>query len=188
VPGPACPSCRQGPRFVDRSRAVGEYDGALRDIIHAFKYSGRRSLARPLATLMKARGGEMLATADCVVPVPLHWRREYRRGFNQARELARHLGPPVFDALARTRHTPPQVELAADRRRANVERAFRPRRHMLKKPRSIEGLKIVLVDDVSTTGATLEACARVLKEAGASEVCALTTARVVTRRRGTPNP
>ena len=119
---------------------------------------------------------------DCVVPVPLHWRREYPRGFNQAREIARHLGPPVTDVLVRRRATRAQVELAADRRRANVAGAFALRRGWCF-DHSIRGKKLLLVDDVSTTGATLEACARVLKEAGASEVYALTAARVVTMRR-----
>jgi len=133
---------------------------------------------------MRARGLELLEEADCVVPVPLHWRREYHRGFNQARELAKHLGRPIIDVLVRKRHTRPQVELAADRRRENVETAFGLRRPLFRTLRSIEGARVVIVDDVSTTGATLEACARVLKEAGASEVYALTAARVVTRRRG----
>jgi ComF family protein len=132
---------------------------------------------------MRSTGIELLEEADGIVPVPLHWRKEYRRGFNQARELARHLGRPVIDALVRRRNTRPQVELAADRRHANVEAAFGLRGRLFRKPRRLDGLRLLLVDDVSTTGATLEACARVLKEAGASEVCALTAARVVTRRR-----
>ena len=168
---------------MNRSRAVGEYDGTLREIIHAFKYSGRRSLAGPIASLMRVRGTELLDKADYVVPVPLHWRREYHRGFNQARELARHLNVPLADVLVRRRHTRPQVELDADRRYTNVQAAFTLRKHWLSRSRSIEGAKIVLVDDVSTTGATLEACAKVLREAGASAVYTLTAARVVTRRR-----
>lgn len=131
---------------------------------------------------MRQRGRELLEEADCVVPVPLHWRREYQRGFNQAREIARHLGPPVVDALVRRRATRAQVELAADRRRANVAGAFIVRRSWLRAPR-IRGRKVLLIDDVSTTGATLESCACVLKAFGASEVYALTAARVVTRRR-----
>jgi ComF family protein len=178
-----CPNCRGRERVVRRARAVGEYDGTLRDIIHAFKYSGRRSLAGPIASLMRGRGIELLDQADYVVPVPLHWRREYHRGFNQARELARHFDLPLVDALVRRRHTRPQVELAADRRHMNVQKAFALRRRWLSRLRSIEGAKFLLIDDVSTTGATLEACAKVLKEAGASAVYTLTAARVVTRRR-----
>lgn len=170
---------------ITRARAIGEYEGTLREIIHALKYSRRISLARPLAEQMRQRGRELLDEAECVVPVPLHWRREYQRGFNQAREIARHLGPPVLDALVRRRATRAQVELAADRRRANVAGAFRVRRRWLCAPR-IQGRKLLLVDDVSTTGATLESCAAVLKAFGASDVYALTAARVVARWRQRP--
>ena len=144
-----CANCCSGDRFVSRSRAIGEYDGTLREIIHALKYAGRRSLARPLAALMRARGAELVDDADRVVPVPLHWRRQYARGFNQARELGRHLDLPVVDALVRVRHTRAQVELAADRRWANVAGAFRLRRGLLGGP-GIRGMKVLLIDDVST--------------------------------------
>jgi ComF family protein len=158
---------------------VGVYDGTLREILHAFKYEGRRTLAAPLARLMAEAGRELLATAVVAVPVPLHRRRERSRGFNQARDLALGLGCPIADALTRTRATPSQTDLPAARRHANVRDAFAVG------PRSragIDGRVVVLVDDVSTTGATLEACARALKDAGAREVRALTAARVVTRR------
>ena len=181
-PQSLCAHCRAGTSAVKRACAVGEYEGTLREIIHALKYSGRHSLARPLAERMRQRGRDMLEEVDGVVPVPLHWRREYQRGFNQAREIARHLGPPVIDALIRRRSTRPQVELASDRRRANVEGAFRLRQRWFGRSRVVHQ-RMVLVDDVSTTGATLEACARVLKEGGASEVYALTAARVVSRQR-----
>lgn len=177
----SCPSCHGRELIVDKSRAVGEYEGSLREVIHALKYDGRRSLAQPLAVLMRSHGAALLEQADCIVPVPLHWRREYQRGFNQARELARHLGLPMVDALVRRRHTRRQVELAADRRHSNVEHAFGLRRRWLRN--RLNAMTVALVDDVSTTGATLESCARALKAAGASEVYALTAARVVTRRR-----
>jgi ComF family protein len=150
-------------------------------MIHALKYDARRSLARHLAAEMKASAVELIARADCVTPVPLHWWRRHRRGFNQARELARHLDLPLIDALIRTRHTRAQVELAAPHRWTNVQGAFGVR-HVYRSRRSIQGLTIVLVDDVSTTGATLEECAKVLKEAGAAAVYAITAARVATRR------
>ena len=104
------------------------YDGALRAIVHALKYDGRRSLARPLGGLMRERGAELLAGADCAVPVPLHRSRRRRRGFNQADDLARHLGLPVVPALRRVRATPPQAELPAARRHGNVRGAFAPAR------------------------------------------------------------
>ena len=176
-----CIRCFRHRSAIERARAIGEYDGTLREIIHALKYDGRRSLARPLAGLMCARGAELLKDADCVVPVPLHWRREHSRGFNQARELSRYMGLPVAEALVRTRYTRPQIELAAERRRTNVAGAFRRRLGWLR-PRAIRARKVVLIDDVSTTGATLEACARVLKEDGVSDVYALTAARVISRR------
>lgn len=179
-----CPNC-SGDSFVSRARTVGEYEGTLREIVHALKYSARISLARPLAERMRQRGKDLLDDIDCVVPVPLHWRREYQRGFNQSRELARHLGLPVVEALRRSRATRAQVELAADRRRANVVGAFTLHKGWSRR-RTVCGKNVLLVDDVSTTGATLEACARVLKENGASDVFALTAARVVTRRRSNP--
>ena len=186
--GARCLSCSANSSTVTRARAVGEYEGTLREIIHALKYSGRQSLARPLAERMRHGGSELLENADFIVPVPLHWYREYHRGFNQAREIARHIGLPIMEPLRRCRATRPQVELAADRRRANVHGAFALRREWFH-ARDMRGTRMLLIDDVSTTGATLEACAYVLKEGGASEVFALTAARVVTRRRhDCPNP
>lgn len=168
--------------MVTRARAIGEYEGTLREIIHALKYSGRHSLARPLAERMRQRGRELIGDVDCVVPVPLHWRREYQRGFNQTREIARHLGPPVVEALVRRRATRAQVELPANRRRDNVAGAFTVRRDWFHGP-GIRGKTVLLIDDVCTTGATLDACAEALADGGASEVYALTAARVITRGR-----
>jgi ComF family protein len=178
-----CGDCHGHAHVIGRARAIGEYEGTLREIIHALKYSGRISLACPLAERMRQRGMDLIDEVDCVVPVPLHWRREHQRGFNQAREIARHLGPPLADVLRRVRATRAQVELAADRRRANVIGAFSVRHQRFRGP-DIRGKKLLLVDDVSTTGATLESCARVLEEFGALEVYALTAARVVARGRG----
>jgi ComF family protein len=158
----------------------GEYDGALRAIIHAFKYEGRRSLAAPLAALMRRRGVYDLQGAACVVPVPLHPLRRLQRGFNQAADLARHLDLPVVHALWRVRFTATQTGLTRAERRRNVRDAFR-RSPLLREQRRaalIENRVVVLVDDVWTTGATLAACARMLKQAGAKEVRVLTAARV----------
>jgi predicted amidophosphoribosyltransferase len=207
APPVRCPSCRRLPGQVSRARAIGPYERHLRDIIHAFKYEGRRSLATRLGALMRAHGSDVLAGADLAVPVPLHWRRRHARGFNQAELLARELGLPVRQLLRRRFHTRPQIELPAGARHTNVAGAFaltwrcrlpetgdgagfRLARRWLRqgnppRPRfpRIDGKVIVLVDDVSTTGATLEACARVLLAAGAAEVRALTAARVVSPRR-----
>jgi ComF family protein len=179
VPLARCARCRRRPRIVDRAAAVGAYDGALRAIVHAFKYEGRRSLARPLADLIRRRCGAVLDGASCLVPVPLHPSRRRERGFNQASDLARRLGLPLRPALRRVRATPSQISLPASRRHGNVRDAFAATRHA----RSLGGAIVVLVDDVSTTGATLEACARVLKDVGVVEVRAVTAARAVLSRR-----
>lgn len=172
-----CAVCRRTPGRVSHGRAIGPYEGSLRAIVHALKYDRRPSLARPLAALMRAHGADILDGADVCVPVPLHRARQRSRGFNQAAELARHLGLPVLPALRRTRRTPSQIDLPADQRYANVRGAFVPARGI-----PVRGLVAVLVDDVSTTGATLDACAHVLLEAGAREVRALTAARVASRK------
>jgi ComF family protein len=175
-----CPACRRRPpSAVDVARSAGEYDGALRHIIHAFKYDVRRSLASRLGELLREAGGDLLKEASCVVPVPLHpWRRLYR-GFNQAADLAAALPIPVVHALWRRRMTAPQTGLPAGGRRRNVRGAFclSPllRRRVMRT--MIANRIVVLVDDVRTTGATLDACAHVLKDAGAKEVRALTVAR-----------
>jgi ComF family protein len=174
-----CPRCRRRPPLVRAGRAAGEYEGALRDILHAFKYDGRRVLARPLGTLLRTAGTELLRDVDCVVPVPLHVWRRMRRGFNQADALARQLGRPVVHAVWRARATAPQTGLSAAARRHNVQGAFRIS-PLLSRPahqRWLTDRTIVLIDDVRTTGATLNACAAVLLGAGAREVRALTVAR-----------
>jgi ComF family protein len=175
----ACPRCRRRSSSISVSRAIGSYEGTLRSIVHAFKYDGRRTLARRLATQMRGRNHDMLAGVDVAVPVPLHRSRRRFRGFNQAEELARNLQVPLMRALKRVRATPSQTDLPAGRRHANVRGAF-----SLARGRSVRGLRVVLVDDVCTTGATLESCARVLMDAGAREVRAITAARVVSRARG----
>jgi len=151
--------------------ASGRYEAALRDVIHAFKYEGRRSLAPPLAALMREAGQRVLDGCDCVVPVPLHPWRRLRRGFNQARDLAERLDRPVADALWRIRATPSQMALHADARRTNVRGAF-----VASPLVTVDDRIVTLVDDVRTTGATLDACAQVLLQAGAKEVRALTIA------------
>jgi len=163
---------------VDRSKSAGRYDHALRHIIHAFKYEGRRSLSVRLGTVLRDAGVDVLSDAHCVVPVPLHPWRRLTRGFNQAADLAAGLERPIVHALWRTRATAPQTGLTAAMRRRNVRGAFMMSPLVSARARAVllEGRIVVLVDDVRTTGATLDACARVLKEAGVSEVRALTLA------------
>jgi ComF family protein len=164
------------PHAISWRVAVDAYDGRMKDIIHALKYDRRHSVAPRLAALMREAGAAMLADADGVVPVPLHPWREYRRGFNQARQLAIHLGPPVLPLLKRVRHTASQIDLPRDRRLENVKDAFALTARGSRLP--VPGV-VVLIDDVATTGATLESCAQVLRRSGVKEVRALTAARVV---------
>jgi ComF family protein len=170
--GPVCPAC------WSLVHPGGQYEGTLRHIIHAYKYDCRPSLARPLATLMQASGASILRDADCIVPVPLHFVRRLHRGFNQSALLARHLDRRVVHALWRTRYTTPQTGLTAAERRRNVRHAFRLSPLLSARARAafIENRVVVLIDDVTTTGATLNACARVLEQAGAKEVRTLTIA------------
>jgi ComF family protein len=153
----------------------------MKEIVHALKYDRRRTISPRLGALMRDRGEALLRDADVVVPVPLHPRREYERGFNQADDLARQLGLPVTRLLRRVVFTKPQIELPKDQRRANVRHAFA----INPDPGSLipDPRVVVLIDDVATTGATLEACALVLKRSGAKEVRALTAARVDRGRR-----
>lgn len=183
-------SLRLAPRLSERFAngdalsqlcAVDHYEGRMKEIIHALKYERRRSIAPPLGALMRECGQALLADADVVVPVPLHPRREYERGFNQAEDLAAGLGVPIARMLIRVKHTPSQIELPKHQRQQNVRDAFA----INPAPGSrlpAPGIA-VLIDDVSTTGSTLEACARVLKAGGVKEVRALTAARVVNARR-----
>jgi ComF family protein len=175
-----CPRCRRIPGLVDAARSAGLYEGSLREIVHAFKYEGRRGLAAPLGRMMRAAGASILGDADLIVPVPLHAWRRIRRGFNQADDLARRLDVPVLHALMRVRPTTPQTGLTAAGRRRNVRDAFRVSPFLPRGTRRrLESRIVVLVDDVRTTGATLDACASVLKAAGAREVRALTVARAL---------
>jgi ComF family protein len=170
-----CTRCIRNRRVISCGRSIGPYDGALREILQALKYERRRSLAKPLGALMSKAGGDVLGGADFVVPVPLHFFRQYSRGFNQAAELAHHTGLPVVHALRRRRSTATQTDLPEAQRYANVRGAFGLRRPIP------GGAVVVLIDDVSTTGATLDACAQVLLEAGAKEVRGLTAARATAR-------
>lgn len=180
-----CARCLSHPPHFSIARSAGRYEGPFREIVHAFKYRHRRLLAEPLGRMMRLAGSDVLAGADAAIPVPLHPRRALRRGFNQADDLARQLGLPVWRALRRRRHGPPQASLPASARHRNLELAFGISltwrlRDRLRGP-GLHDRVVVLVDDVMTTGATLEACSRVLTDAGAREIRALTAARAVNR-------
>jgi ComF family protein len=175
-----CTRCAKHPRLITMGRAVGAYEGTLRDVLHVLKYDRRRSVARILGRLMAQSGARVLDGADFLVPVPLHFWRHYRRGFNQASELARHVGVRTVNALRRRRPTATQTDLPEAERHRNVHDAFVVR-YAARAP--LQNAVVVVVDDVSTTGATLDACAAVLLSVGAKEVRALTAARAVSRLR-----
>ncbi len=180
-PEALCAACIARPRAWSRARAALAYDDVSRRPILDLKRSGRRDGLAVMATWMALAGADLLAQADVIVPVPLHYLRLASRGYNQsgwlARALAARTGVPVrLAALERHRATPSQAGLSPRARRRNVRGAFRVRRsHM----GAIRGKRVLLVDDVLTTGATLEASARALRAAGAQDVMALVLARVV---------
>ena len=170
-------SCRRRMPHLARLRAAAAYEAPLSAAIHRFKYNGWRALAGPLASLLTARLAVDGLPASQLVAVPLHGARQRQRGYNQSEELARalraRLGLPVPPGrLLRTRDTPPQVGLDRLRRRDNVAGAF-----AWSGPHG-GGEPVLLIDDVVTTGATLEACAAALKLAGFGRISGITLARV----------
>ena len=179
-PGQVCGACIADPPAYDRARAALIYGDVSRELVLGLKYQGRRDGLVLLAGWMAAAGRPLLDEAELIVPVPLHYFRLVRRGFNQsgwlAASLARASGVRLsVDALKRVRATPIQGGLSATGRRRNVQGAFRVR-GMAKS--LVKGKRVLLVDDVLTTGATAEACTLALKRAGARCVDVLTLARV----------
>lgn len=188
VPGPAClrcghpvdseclcPTCRATPSSLDRITASAVFAPPLREAIHHLKYSNARALAGPLGAHMASYWRQHGLTADAIVPVPLHKSRLAERGYNQSLLLARAVshatGIPLAEKMVvRCKATQQQALLGAAARRENVKDAFECRGHPA-------GLDIALLDDVCTTGSTLEACAAALKAAGAARVWAFTLAR-----------
>lgn len=172
-------AARADPPAYGRARAVALHDGPARRIVHALKYQDRQDLVPMMGLWMFRAGGPVLAEADVIVPVPLHWIRLLRRGFNQAGVLAETVGDAagiaVVQALARQRRTRQQVGLSGSARRRNVAGAFTARDAGRA---GIAGRRVVLVDDVITTGATIDACTRALKAAGAATVDVLAFSRV----------
>ena len=167
--------CRSGLRGFDAAYSFGFYQGKLRELIHLYKYGKVRTLARPLGDLL-LQALPRDEAFDCITPVPLHWRKRWQRGFNQADLLARRVaaaaGMPRSRLLRRLRFTASQASLSHTNRRRNVTAAFGCRR-----PERVAGRRILLIDDVMTTGSTAAACALALKRAGAARVALLTLAR-----------
>lgn len=172
-----CAACHARRPAFDRAKSALVYDDASSSLVLAFKRGDRTHLTEPLGRLAARAGGELLAEADLILPVPLHPRRLFARRFNQAALLARAISKASgvdwdADLLHRRRHTPSQGGLSYRQRRENMRGAFTVKRRL-------DGRRVVLVDDVMTTGATAEACAKALRRAGAQRVALLTLTRVV---------
>jgi ComF family protein len=180
--GTLCAGCLAGSRQFDRARSVFAYDDHSRGLVLALKHGDRHQGVPAFGAWLARAGADLLADAELVAPVPLHWTRLFRRRYNQAALLAgatvRASARPELsfapDLLTRRRRTPSQGHRTRLQRAENVRSAFVLRRH-----ESAEGKRIVLVDDVLTSGATVEECARVLRRAGAARVDVLTLARAV---------
>jgi ComF family protein len=169
------------PPAYQRARAAVRYDDVARTLVHALKYHDRTDLAPAMGRWMARAGEELLGEADVLVPVPLHWRRGWSRRYNQSGALAcvieRQTGVPVVrDALRRIRPTQQQIGLSRSQRATNVQGAFKVSQELAHK---VQGRRVVLVDDVLTSGATTDACARALLRARAAQVDVLVFARVV---------
>ncbi|NQW09781.1 MAG: ComF family protein [Alphaproteobacteria bacterium] len=181
-PGPSvCGDCLVAPTRYDRARSALRYDDGSRPLILGFKHGDRLHLAPTMAGWMRVAGAELLAEAEVLVPVPLHrwrlWARRYNQAALLAHGVARATGLPVADrCLLRVRRTPSQGRLTASQRARNVQGAFAvaPDRRA-----EIAGRRVLLIDDVLTSGATATACARTLRRAGAVAVDVLTLARVI---------
>lgn len=176
-----CAACHANPPEFEKARAIMRYDETSKGAVLALKHADRLDLVPSFARWLERVGRSMLAECDLIVPVPLHRRRLWSRRYNQSAELARILSrfcKKVYapDVLERTRSTPSQGEMAsAGARRRNVAGAFRVRPEM---KGAIAGRVVLLIDDVLTTGATVDSCARVLKRSGARTVYVLALARV----------
>ncbi len=178
--GGLCPGCLDHPPAYDTARAALRYDNASQRLVLPFKHADRPELAGPLSAHMARAGAALLARCDLVAPVPLHWRRLFSRRYNQAALLAQRLArgaqrPCIPDLLRRRRPTPPLGDLGAAARAALVADAFTIRPRAI--PR-LRGRRVLLVDDVMTSGATVDACTRALLAAGAAAVDVLVAARV----------
>ncbi len=174
-PGEPCPQARMHSRYLDQMHAVGYHEGALREAIHALKYSRRTELAVPLGGLLQQHIPQTSWKIDVITAVPLHPDRRRQRGYNQAellaRELAGRVGLPYVEGLRRLRATADQIGLDAAARRENVRDAFEA------DASAFRDRHVLMIDDVCTTGATMDACAMALRAQGARSIYGLAIAR-----------
>ena len=183
-PGLVCGACVRRPPVHDRARAALVYDGESRPLILAFKHGDRTDMVPGLGRWLLRAGADLLADADLIVPVPLHWTRLFSRRYNQSALLAQWVGREAgigvaTDLLVRRRRTPSQGGLSPAARRRNTAGAFVVRKGQASR---IAGARVLLVDDVLTTGATAEASGRALLDGGARAVDVLTLTRVLRPR------
>jgi ComF family protein len=186
-PGPELLSMEAiaNPPAYQRARAAVRYDDVARTLVHALKYQDRTDLAPAMGRWMARAGHELLGEADALIPVPLHWRRGWSRRYNQsgalARVIERQTGVKVTaEALRRVRPTQQQIGLSRSQRASNVQGAFKV---AADRQSDIQGRRVILIDDVLTSGATADACARALLRAKAAQVDVLVFARVVDTHR-----
>jgi ComF family protein len=182
-PGPELLSMEAiaNPPAYQRARAAVRYDDVARTLVHALKFHDRTDLAPTMGRWMARAGRQLLAEADVLVPVPLHWRRGWSRRYNQSGALARAIGRQsgvkvAAEALRRVRATEQQIGLSRAQRASNVQGAFKVAPDRMA---DIQGRRVVLIDDVLTSGATSDTCARALLRAKAAQVDVLVFARVV---------
>lgn len=180
IESPICKTCQNEKRYFYQARAVGYYRGVLKEAVLLLKFGKKTGLSQMMGDLLVdvlKKQPEMAAEIDAILPVPLHWWRRYSRGFNQSELLASVLSkylhrPLLTKLLQRTRATTPQTTLKRKERLENIKGAFK-----VKHPDKIANKTLLLVDDVYTTGATVNECAKVLSRARAKRVYVLTLAR-----------
>lgn len=177
---PLCRECQSVKRYFYKARVVGLYEDILRESIHLLKFEKKRCMHKPLGELvinyLKEQQRDLIGQIDFIIPVPLHRKRLKLRGFNQAQLLSLYIGKhfnlPLNFELKRIRYTIPQMNLRREERLRNIKGAFKIKNHHV-----IVGKTLLLVDDIFTTGATVNECSKVLIEAGAKQVFVLTLAR-----------